>query len=97
MLRARQHALLVGEFHQLAEVHHCDTLADVPHHRDVMRDEEVGEAQRRLEIAQQIQHLGLDGDVERRDRLVGDDEARVERQGAGDAEALALPAGELVG
>ena len=39
----------------------------------------------------------LDGHVERRDGLVADDELRLERQGAGDADALALAAAELVG
>ena len=41
--------------------------------------------------------LRLDRDVEGRDRLVGDDELGREREGAGDADALALAAGELVG
>ena len=35
-------------------------------------------------------------DVERRGRLVGDDDARVERDRAGDADALPLAAGEGV-
>jgi hypothetical protein len=38
----------------------------------------------------------LDRDVERRDRLVADDQLRVHRQGARDADALPLAAGELV-
>ena len=38
----------------------------------------------------------LDRNIERRDRLVGDDELGVHRERAGDADALALSAGELV-
>ncbi len=49
-----------------------------------------------LQIAQQIQHLRLNRDIQRRDRLVGDDELRVERERAGDADALALATAELV-
>ena len=45
---------------------------------------------------EQVQDLALDRDVERRHGLVADDEVRVERQRAGDADALALAAGELV-
>ena len=41
--------------------------------------------------------LRLDRHVEGRDRLVGDDELGLEREGAGDADALALAAGELMG
>src|SRR3546814_10756133 len=49
-----------------------------------------------LQLVQQGDDLRLDGDVEGGHRLVADDELRVEDQRAGDAEALALPAGELV-
>ena len=47
------------------------------------------------ELGEEVHHLGLDRDVEGRDRLVGDDELRLDREGAGDADALALAAGEL--
>ena len=40
--------------------------------------------------------LRLDRHVERGDRLVGDDQLRVHRQRAGDADTLALASGELV-
>ena len=49
-----------------------------------------------LEVAQQVQDLRLDRDVERRDGLVGDDQLRLQRERARDADALALAAGELV-
>src|ERR1700682_3016959 len=49
-----------------------------------------------LQVDQQIDHLGLDRDVERRYRLVAHDEVRPERQRPRDADALALAAGELV-
>ena len=42
------------------------------------------------------QDLGLDGDVERSGRLVGDQEHGVVRQGHGDDDALLLPAGQLM-
>jgi hypothetical protein len=50
-----------------------------------------------LQPHQQVDHRGLDGHVQRRYRLVGDDQVRVHRQRPGDGEALALAAGELVG
>ena len=49
-----------------------------------------------LQVLQQVDHLRLDRDVERRDRLVAHDQLRAERQRAGDADALALAARELV-
>ena len=62
----------------------------------VVGDEEVGQAELLLEVVEQVEDLALDRDVERADRLVADDELRVERQRPGDADALALAAGELV-
>ena len=47
-------------------------------------------------LAHQVEDLRLDRDVERRDGLVGDDQLRIERERAGEADALALPARELV-
>ena len=47
------------------------TLVD---HREVVADEEVGDAEAVLQVLQQVQHLGLHRDVERAHRLVGDDQ-----------------------
>ena len=66
------------------------------HNPQVVRNEEVGDAELLLQVLQQVDDLRLDRDVERRHRLVGDDQARLDRQGARDADALALPAAELV-
>ena len=43
-----------------------------------------------------LEHPRLDGDVERAGGLVGDQQLRAQRQGAGDGDALPLPAGQLV-
>ena len=63
---------------------------------EVVRDEDVREVEVVLEVVEQVDHLRLDRDVERGDRLVGDDQLRVQRERARDADPLALPAGELV-
>src|SRR4029079_19413941 len=70
--------------------------ADVLDHRQVVRDEDVGQAERVLKVFQQVDHLRLDREVERRDRLVADDQPRRDRECARDADPLALAAGELV-
>ena len=62
-----------------------------------MADEEVGEAALLLEIAQQVDDLRLHRHVEGRGRLVQHDEFRFQHHGAGDGDALSLPAGKLVG
>ena len=50
---------------------------------------------RTLELGQQFQDLRLDGDVEGRGRLVGDEQLGLVGQRHGDHDALALPAGKL--
>src|SRR5438105_4152903 len=61
-----------------------------------MSDEHVAEAEAFLKVVQQVDDLRLDRDVKRRHRLVEQDQARLYGQRAGDPDALALAAGELV-
>ena len=69
---------------------------DVPDDGEVVGDDQVGEPEPLLEVGEQVEHLRLHRHVERRHRLVGDQQVRLEREGARDADALALTAGELV-
>jgi hypothetical protein len=68
----------------------------VPDDRQVVRDQHEREVVLALQVAQQVEDLCLDRDVERRDGLVGDDQLRLQRERARDADALTLAAGELV-
>ena len=45
-----------------------------------------------LQVAEEVDDRRLHGDIERRHRLVADDEVGLHRQRPGDADALALPA-----
>ena len=62
-----------------------------------MGDEDDGQTQLFLQIVQQVDDLCLHGNVQRGNRLVGDDELRLHHQCTGDADALTLTAGELMG
>ena len=53
-----------------AEIHHHHVVGDVAHDREVVADEEIGEAELAPAVGEQVQHLRLDRHVERRDRLV---------------------------
>ncbi len=89
---------LVGirQLNQLSEVHDPDPRRKVLDDRQVVGNEQVGELELVLEVAQQVEHLRLNRHVERTDRLIAHDEARSQGQGARDSDALALAAGELV-
>ena len=78
-------------------VHDGNLVADVLHHRQIVGDEQERQVQLLLQVAQQVQDLGLNRDIQRRDGFVADDEVRLQCQCAGDADALTLAARELMG
>ena len=80
----------------LPEIHDGDPRRDVANHREVVGDEEVGEAELVLELLEQVDDLRLNRDVERRHRLVADEKLGVQRERTSEPDALALPTGELV-
>src|SRR5882757_7310053 len=71
-------------------------MADMGDDGEVVRDEQIGEAVLALQVDQQVDHLRLDRDVDRRYRFITYNRARPERQRAGNADALPLSAGELM-
>ncbi len=79
-----------GDFNNLTEVHDCNAVGDVFDDAEVVGDEQVGEVEGFLEVFEEVDDLSLYGYVEGGDGFVGDDEFGVEREGAGNADALAL-------
>ena len=96
MPRRRKQRASFRDLDDLAQIHHRDPVADVPDNAEVVRDEQIGERQlvsqilSRLRICAWIETSSAD------DRFVEDEKPRRERKRAGNAYALALPAGELV-
>ena len=87
----------VGQFHERAQVHDRHPVAQVPHHGQVVGNEHVGQAEFVLQVPQKIEHLGLDGHIQSRDRLVADHQLGVQGQGSGHGHPLALASGKFVG
>src|SRR5260221_11605902 len=79
-----------------AEVNHRDLVAQIFHHREVVADQDGAPSELVPQILQEIEYLLLYRDVERADRLVGDDQLRLRNQGPRDRDALAVAAGEFV-
>ena len=97
LLRVREEFVHRRLFHDVAAVHHDDAVGQVGHDPHVVRDEHDRGTELVATGAEQLEDLGLHGDVERCRGLVGDDELRVEDECHRDHDALLLPAGELVG
>jgi len=96
MQRHFEEAGLVCGLDDAPEIHHRDPITDVLDHREVVGDEQVGQLQFILKVHQEIDDLGLDRHIERRHRLVADDQLRVQCERTGNPDALTLPARELV-
>ena len=77
-------------------VHHGDLVGQPGHDRQVVGDPQHGGAILGADALHLRQDLRLDGHVQRRGRLVGDDDIRLVEQGGRDGDALAHAAGELV-
>ena len=90
--RARTSRLL----HDLPAVHDDHAVRDLGHDAQVMGDEKDGHVELVAELVDEVEDLRLDGDVERRGGLVGDQELGVARERHGDHDALPHAAGHLV-
>src|SRR5205823_7950364 len=95
MLRLREQLLARRDLDELPEVHHGDPVAEVLDGREIVRDEQARELQVLLQVAQQVEDRRLHGNIQRGYRLVRDEQARRDREGAREADALTLPAREL--
>jgi hypothetical protein len=80
----------------LAAVHHQHAVGHLRHHAHVVGDEDHAHVHLVLQQADQLQDLRLDRHVQRRGRLVGDQERRLPRQRHRDHHSLAHAARELV-
>ena len=75
-----------------ALVNHRHLVAQVVDHRQVVADEQVGDAELLRQVLHQVEYLRLHRDVERTDRFVRHDQAGPGDQRPGNRHALALPA-----
>ena len=97
MVGRREDVLDAPVLHHLAQVHDRDVVGEVADHGEVVRDEDQRGLAGRLQLVEQVDDRRLDRDVQRRDRLVGDDDVRVAGQRPRDGDPLLLAARELVG
>lgn len=77
--------------HGPPRVHHRHPVRDLPHHREVVRHQQIGGPQLPLEPQQQIQDLGLHGHVQRGHRFVEQQQRGLDGEGPRDGDPLPLP------
>ncbi len=82
-------------FHDLSVAEYRHPVRHVAYDGEVVGDEQVAEAEFSLQVLQEVEDLGLDGEVQGASGFVADDDVGFEDQGTCDGDALALSAGEL--
>jgi hypothetical protein len=86
-----------SHFDQAAGVHHSDAVRHLRDDGEIVRDEQHRQREFYAQLAKQVEHLRLDGDVERGRGFVSNQQRRPVHHGHGNHHALALAAGELMG
>ena len=85
-----------GDLDDPPEVHHRHAVGEVLDDRQVVGDEDHRQSVVVAQRGEEVEDLRLHRHVERRDRLVGDEQPRPWRQRRGDADPLALTARQRV-
>ena len=80
-----------------AEIQHHDAVGDVHHHAHVVLDHHHRHPELLVEVDDVAGHVLLLLEVHAGHRLVEEDEARLQRHGAGELDALAQAVGEGAG
>ena len=96
MVRAVEERAPVGALHGAAGVHHEHVVGDLGDEAEIVRDQDDRGAELGLQAPHQVDDLRLHGDVERRRRLVRDQQLRIQRQRHRDHRPLPHAARELV-
>ena len=96
MARRGQHIFRPAPLDDASEVHHRDVMREVLDHREVVGDEQVGNAELALQLLEQVEDLRLHRHVECGGRLVTDQQFGLHGKRPRDCDALALAAGKLV-
>ena len=95
VLRIGQDGAGVADLHDAAQVHDRDPIRVGGHGGQVVRDHQHCDAVLVGQLAQQVQDLGADADVEHAHRLIGHQQARPQCQCRSDDDPLALAARQL--
>ncbi len=93
----RQHVEGLAGLDDAAVLDDRDIVADLLDHRDLMRDQQDRDAELAVNALQELKDRARRLGIERRGRLVAEQDARLGRKRPGDSDALLLPAESSAG
>ena len=96
MQRAAEHGLRGAALHQARGIHDVHAVGVARDDAEVVRDDDDRDAEPPRQVLHQLEDLRLDGHVQRRGRLVGDQELGVAGQTDGDHHPLAHATRQLM-
>ena len=96
MVRLAIERLPVRNLDHLAQIHNGNAIGDVLHDGQVVGDKQIRRTKLVLKFLEQVQNLGLNGNIQSGNGLVADDQLGLQSEGAGDADTLTLTAREFV-
>ena len=96
MLRSSQDFVDGTGLDEASGLHDGNGGSELRDNGKTVRDEDQREREFALQAREQFEDLRADGNVERGNRLVGDDDFGAQDQSAGNADALALSSGKFV-
>src|SRR4029077_3949675 len=94
--RTHENVVLAARLDHLTEAQDHDAVGYISYDTEIVCDEQDGRAIFGLELTDELEYLRLCRHVERRGRLVTDQQNGLENKRYGDDNPLALPSGELM-
>ena len=92
-----QHGIGLPSFYHLPRVHHEHLIGDVPRTGNIVRDVEERNVLSPLQIEHQIQDSHANRDVQHGDRLVRQQDIRLDGERSSNTHPLPLSTGQLMG
>lgn len=97
MLRVGEHLGGCSTLDDLASPHDDDLIGDHLDYREIVGDEQIGEAVRQAKVCEEFKNLRLNGHVESSHRFVKDDDGGVRCQCTRNSHPLLLASRQLAG
>ena len=94
--RTLAHLQRIAFLDNTAMLHNRNAVAKVAHERHRVGDEKAGKLSLPLQIAQQVDHLRSDRDIESADRFIEHEELRLQSESTRNVDALSLSPAESV-
>ena len=92
MVRLAVERLPVRNLDHLTQVHNGNAIGDVLHDGQIVGDKEIRRTELVLKFLEQVQNLGLNGNIQSGDWLVADDQLGLQSERAGNTDTLTLAA-----